>query len=1124
MLPRAEEIVRQEVQVFSVSWTTTAHPKWDSFLRGPSARGFRRGAAGAGHFRGLGLVSFAGMEQNAHKLTSMVARNRGCRAARVAGFVPALVLSWTLGCGQEDANDKMGEAPPPAEMIRGPIRLVDRSVESGLAFVHRSGARGTFTYPEIMSGGVCLADLDGDGDLDIYLPQSGPVPGDPGEPGRNALFLNDGTGKFSDRSAGSGADHEGYGMGAFAADVDDDGDQDLFLTNVGSLALLRNRGDATFEDISSLAGLEDRNGFWLNAAFCDLDQDGILDVYAANYTDWTPGSDPDCTAPGGRPDYCNPTSYEGARDLLLFGRGGQGEGRFEDVTERSGIAKAATRSMGVVAFDAEGDGDLDVYVANDGEANLLWINQGDGTFLDEALVRGVALDAGGSPQASMGIVCADPDGDGDEDLILTHLTQEFHTYYRNDAGFFSDATAQLGLSKWCRGDTGFGVGLLDLDHDQHLDLFVANGAVTWPSRVINPDDPYAVPDRTVRGEPGGRLPAAVAVGTEDVPGPGNTAGVSRGAAFGDLDGDGRIDVVVALKDRPVRLLFNETETSGNWIGLRLAAPAACALYARVEVEQLPGLGVAVMRPHASYLGSSEQVVRFGLGTHGEPVSVVVAWATGERERFPALDLNRVHSLTRGEGGAAEPLALGRSASGERTASPSQGTAAAPASDAVRPDVPISAGEVGIFPELRIEETGPRERRVVFDEAALSAWCERAGLPPPPALEDLDPPTWKRVHPAIRAAFESPSPETLGSLAMYYDGHRVLESARTLYERLVARAPEDSRWWHLLGRVAFDLGDPDRSVAAFEQAVTLAPGEPAGFARLADAQLAAGRAKAAAESFRKYLEQRPRDVFGVTGLARAEEELGQLKAALEHAEAALSRNPRARPALVLAARVAGRLGRREEAQKYGERAAALTKDDDPGLVDSVELAMHAHARSVAYLRAAVNHFKQVGRFEEALEAARDLAERRPEDAQNWQMLTWLSVVLRRPGQALEYARTALEIDQDFAPGWELVARDRLAAGNAESALEAVDRAVSLAPGNPRTHLTRGIVLNQLGRCEAALSALELGLTSQPDDLDGLVAKAQCLIHLERPAAARPVLDRILELIPDHPWASKARSEL
>ncbi|MFH0944346.1 MAG: FG-GAP-like repeat-containing protein [Planctomycetota bacterium] len=1066
----------------------------------------------------------------------------GPGAAQSAALVAALLLALgTTGCGKKEslptpaAPAEVRAAPsevppsevPPSEVPKESpdlpeekILLVDRAAEYGLTFLHRSGQKGTFNYPEIMCGGVCLADLNGDGALDVYLAQGGPVPGDPGDPGRNALFLNDGTGRFSDASAASGADDPGYGMGAFAADVDGDGDQDLLLTNTGSLVLLQNQGEATFEDISPQAELENREGFWLNAAFCDLNQDGNLDIYVSNYTLWRPGVDPKCFAPGGSPDYCNPVSYQGANDLLLLGRG---DGHFEDATQASGIGAAATRSMGVVAFDVEADGDLDLYVACDGEANLLWINQGDGTFVDEALIRGVALNSAGAPEASMGIVCADPDGDGDEDLLVTHLERETNTYYRNDAGFFSDMTSAMGLSQWTRPDTTFGVGLQDLDHDKYLDLFVANGGVAWPSRLIDPENPYAQPDRVARGTPGGRFLAAMTVGSDGANGPDNTADTSRGAAFGDLDGDGLVDVVVMVRNKPARLLHNETRTNGNWIGFRLIAPAPHALIATVRVDQLPELGVRALRPHSSYLGSSEEVVRFGLGFYHTPVSVVVKWATGQQERFEGLATNQIHSLRQGAGGEATPFAAG---TGPVTLDnqPARPSEPGELSTDLAATTAGSGAEAGPFPPLLIEKVGPRGQQAVLDPAALAAWCERAGLPPPPNLRDLDAPTWKLVHPAIEAAGRTPSPDTFGSLAMFYDGHNAGESARELYERLVKMQPEEARWWHLLGRVAFDLGDPERSRTAFEKAVSLAPDEPAGFARLADAQLATGQVDAALESWQQYLRLRPRNPYGLTGLAQTEERLGRLKEALESAEAVLARNPRARPALVLAARVAARLGKLEPAEEYGERAAALSKNDAPGLVDSVDLAMRAHARSLAYLRAAVNHFKEGGKYEEALEAARLLAERRPDEAQNWQMLTWLSMMLRRSDETAEYARTALEIDPNFAPGWELVAKSRLAGGELESALEAAEKAISIDSAHAPGYIVKGMVLGSLNRFEEGLASLKTGLAKIPDDIDGLAMKAFCQLNLGRREEALGTIDQILKLVPDHRWALKAREEL
>ncbi len=1048
---------------------------------------------------------------------------------QTSALTALLLLSVVIasGCRERsttsrlDQSQQLDEATG-KEFQTGPLRFADVAESSGLNFVHRSGARGNFAYPEILGSGVCLADFDGDGNLDIYLPQGGVIPGDEGEPGRNVLFLNDGSGKFRDVSAESGADHSGYGFGAFAADYDQDGDRDLLLTNIDSLTLLRNRGDATFEDVTSSSGLPARTGLWLNAAVADLNQDGYLDIYAANYTEWRPGIELPCSGSGGGRDYCHPNTLDGAADLLLFGTA---DGKFEDVTDSSGIGTAATRSMGVVAFHADQDGDLDLYVANDSEANLLWINQGDGTFKDQALIRGVAVNEAGSAEASMGVACADIDADGDDDLIMTHLERETHTVYRNDKGNFSDFTAASAVASWSRPDTGFGVGLLDLNHDPYPDLFVANGGVSRPARPRNPDRPYAQPDRLATGSPGGRFSRSEIIGEDAKKGPGGIADTSRGAAFGDVDGDGLVDIVVATMDGPVRLYRNETKTNGQWIAILPVAASgdAAILNSVVRVVGVAGTGPVSVRPHSSYLGSSEDLARFGVGSRDKPIDVIVTWPDGKHERFSNLTLGRIHSVVCGTGAPVSNIAAVMeseqvdqqlASSGVRTPKEEKPTKGEPVK---------LTGELGDFPALRFEPDGPRGRRVILDIAALTSWCEAAGLPAPPEIQALDPPTWELVHAAIEAAGRNPTPKTLGQLAMLYHGYSALESAVVLYRQVLNMGPRLARVWHLLGHASYDLGNMPEAIHALQRAVELAPKQPAGFARLAEAQMAISDVDAAYLTWKRYLLLRPQDPLGKIGLARAVEELGDHEQALELAKSALEQDPKAKPALVLAARVSARLGDTTAAKEFSDRSATLTEDDAPVLQDDVDLAMRARARTVAYLRAVTSALKENKEFERAYETAKMLADRRPDEAQNWKMLAWLATRMNRP-EAVEHMQVALELEPSFAAGWEIVALSKEAAGKHEEALQAAERAISLNESLSRAQLTRGMALAGLQRFEEALETLERVLAEHPQDENGLAAMALCLLETGQTEKARAVLNRLLEVNPNHAWGKKTLAEL
>lgn len=557
--------------------------------------------------------------------------------------------------------------------VEGPV-FVDAAAEAGLAFRHWNGMTGRHYLTEITGSGVAVFDYDRDDDLDVYLVQGSLLaPGEtaaealeepPGElPPKDRLFRNDSSIgedgrrvlRFTDVTEEAGLEATGYGMGVAVGDYDADGWPDLYLTNVGSNQLWRNAGDGTFREVTTAAGVDDRS--WsVPAVFFDFDGDGFLDLFVGNYVRFSLGSHRECVTASGAPDYCGPLSYSPTPDRLFRNRG---DGTFSDVTGAAGLAGVETNALGAVAADFDADGRLDLYVASDQLANILWMNRGEGRFRDHALFAGAALSGEGLPQASMGVDAADFDEDGDLDLFLSHLSDEASTLYRNDgAGNFVDSSVASGVGMASWPHTGWGTGWIDFDHDGRLDLLTANGAVRKiPAQMqAGIEYPLRQPMQLLRNLGGGRFEDATALGGPVLEAP----AVGRGVAFGDLDEDGDTDAVVNESNGAARLLVNTCGQDREWIGFDVVGrDGRPAVGAEVTLE-LEGGERLLRRVHrdGSYASSSDPRVVVGLHGRSPPAAAVVRWPAGGAERFSDLAAGRYHALVEGEGeivpGEAEP--------------------------------------------------------------------------------------------------------------------------------------------------------------------------------------------------------------------------------------------------------------------------------------------------------------------------------------------------------------------------------------------------------------------------------------------------------------------------------------
>ncbi len=558
--------------------------------------------------------------------------------------VPVLALTaigLLVACSRQ-AIPPAATSPASAAAPAGPW-FEEGARQAGIDFQMTTGHRpGKYLMPEIKGGGVGLLDYDGDGLLDIFCVQAGSLyPDATNHPGHK-LYHNDGNWRFTDVTERAGVRGNGaFGMGCAVGDYNRDGRPDLYVTALGPNQLFRNNGDGTFTDVSEAAGVADR-GWGASAAFVDYDLDGHLDLVVANYIRWSREIEVECFSQGGRPDYCSPLNYKApSMDSLFHNRG---DGTFENVSVHAGLDKAYGYGLGVVGADLTGDGRPDLYVANDATPNQLWVNQGDGTFRDEAMMRGCAVNGLGMSEAGMGIALVDTLNRGVFDLFITHLVGEANRLFLNNNGYFMDHVVPKGPGATSWPHTSFGVGFFDFDHDGQLDAYIANGRVKRGMTDLDPNDEYAEPDTLLHGlgdgafeeilPPGGTSPTLLAAG--------------RGAAFGDLDNDGDMDVVITNRDGPTHLLRNVAGSRGRWILFRvLDRRGVDAINALLRLESGPFRRWQLVLPNQSYCSSNDPRVHFGLGTIERVERVVVRWPDGGEETFGPFDAGQIHVLRQG---------------------------------------------------------------------------------------------------------------------------------------------------------------------------------------------------------------------------------------------------------------------------------------------------------------------------------------------------------------------------------------------------------------------------------------------------------------------------------------------
>jgi hypothetical protein len=521
--------------------------------------------------------------------------------------------------------------------------FIDNTAGSGVRFRHAAAHTPEKYLVETMGSGVGLLDYDGDGWLDIFFVNGASVPGfDKSDPRFwNRLYRNRGDGTFADVTESAGLRGSGYGMGVAIADYDNDGRPDIFVTNYGANILYHNEGGGRFRDVTAEAGVV-TGGWSTGAVFVDYDRDGQLDVFVSRYLEWTPQTNPVCgPQKRGQRGYCHPNAFPATTHRLFHNEGG---GRFRDVSGEAGITSYPGKGLGVAINDFDLDGWPDILVANDSEPQQLFHNNHDGTFTDVALEQGIAFNANGQSFAGMGIDFADYDNDGKPDIFINALSLQGYLLFRNVGKVFDDDSDRTGLSRTSRPFSGWGAKIADFDNDGWKDLFVAQGHVMDTISLDQPHLSYRQKPLLLRNTRRGFEDVSARAGA-----PFQNALAARGAAFGDLDNDGWMDVVISTNDGPPVILKNSPGAlRRNWLEIRTIGTVSNrdGIGARVRLTTVSGRSqFGYVSTASSYLSANDPRIHFGLGEADPIREIEVQWPSGRVQLLSGGNSNRILTVT-----------------------------------------------------------------------------------------------------------------------------------------------------------------------------------------------------------------------------------------------------------------------------------------------------------------------------------------------------------------------------------------------------------------------------------------------------------------------------------------------
>src|SRR5689334_20942001 len=540
----------------------------------------------------------------------------------------------------------------------GAIEFTDVTAEAGIRFKHNSGAFGKKYLPETIGAGGAFLDYDNDGWQDILLINSMDWPDNKKRKSFPALYHNNKDGTFTDVTQQAGLGVEMYGIGVAVADYDNDGNDDIYITCVGPNRLFRNLGGGKFADVTVRAGVGDP-GFSTSAAWFDYDNDGKLDLFVGNYVDWSVQTDQYCTLDAKNKSYCTPQTYKGQSASLFKNRG---NGTFENVTAKAGLNDPAGKTLGVALLDYDDDGWMDLFVANDTEPNKLYRNNHNGTFTDNAVIAGVAFSEAGTARAGMGVDAADYDGSGRQSVVIGNFTNESIALYHNDgSGLFTDDAPASGIGKMSAQSLTFATFFFDYDLDGLLDIFAANGHVSDDISIVQPTVKYAQPPHLFHNkgkkkfeEVSSKLGRAL-----------NRAIVGRGAAYGDFDNDGDLDLLITTNNGPARLLRNDNANQNDLLRVRTVGTRSNrdGIGAKVVLKSSKGrTEFETVRTGSSYCSQSELPLTFGLGKpeEGTTLTLEITWPSGQKDRISDIKPDQSIVVQEGKGViSSEPIVFVR---------------------------------------------------------------------------------------------------------------------------------------------------------------------------------------------------------------------------------------------------------------------------------------------------------------------------------------------------------------------------------------------------------------------------------------------------------------------------------